>query len=275
MKFRNLLLCLLLGIVLTGFANVYTYAAEENTVTKDTGAQGTATEQDTTDKSKDLNTTNDTVADNITSVSNSDAINESTETAETDSAKDDTTTERADDSLQEETLKEDTSKEDNTAKAEETKTKKVKKAVKKASTSKKTEAKKTKAKYSEADLRLLSALIYCEANAESYNGKLAVGIVVMNRVRSKAYPDTVKGVIYQKYQFGPASNGALSKALARYDKGRFTSGSEKDCIKAAKEALSGVTTITVNGKKIDFSKYLYFSGYLKGCTFTLGNHEFK
>ncbi|MFU0828718.1 MAG: hypothetical protein ACFWTJ_14535 [Lachnoclostridium sp.] len=97
----------------------------------------------------------------------------------------------------------------------------------------------------------------------------------MNRVRSKAYPDTVKGVIYQKYQFGPASNGALSKALARYDKGRFTSGSEKDCIKAAKEALSGVTTITVNGKKIDFSKYLYFSGYLKGCTFTLGNHEFK
>ena len=46
------------------------------------------------------------------------------------------------------------------------------------------------------DTRLLAALIYCEAGIETYNGKLAVGAVVMNRVRSAAYPNTISGVIF-------------------------------------------------------------------------------
>lgn len=129
--------------------------------------------------------------------------------------------------------------------------------------------------YSKSDLRLLSALIYCEANSESYNGKLAVGIVVMNRVRSSRYPDTVKGVIYQKYQFSPVSSGSLKDALEEYDNDKFNSSAEKDCIKAAKAALSGDKTITVNGKEKDFSKYLSFSGRLPGYTYELGNHQFK
>lgn len=135
--------------------------------------------------------------------------------------------------------------------------------------------KKVTEKYTKAELRLLSALIYCEAQGESYNGKLAVGIVVLNRVRSDRYPDTLKNVIYQKYQFSPTTNGTLKKALAEYDKGRFTSSSEKDCIKAAKAALNGAKSITVNGKEKSFSKYLSFSGSLKGYTYRVGNHKFK
>jgi spore germination cell wall hydrolase CwlJ-like protein len=130
-------------------------------------------------------------------------------------------------------------------------------------------------KYTAGELRLLSALIYCESQGESYNGKLAVGIVVMNRKRSDAYPDSLKGVIYQKYQFSPVTNGTLNKALAEYDKGHFTSTSEKQCIKAAKTALNGAKSITINNNKVGFSRYLSFSGKLKGYTYRIGNHQFK
>ncbi len=142
-------------------------------------------------------------------------------------------------------------------------------------TTAKTTIQTTKAKYSAADLRLMSAIIYCEAGSESYNGKLAVGIVIMNRVRSNRYPNSVKGVIYQKSQFSPVRTGSLNKALKDYDKGGFTSAKEKESIKAAKAALSGEKNITVNGKKKDFSKYLSFSGKIKGYTFKLGHHQFK
>jgi hypothetical protein len=129
--------------------------------------------------------------------------------------------------------------------------------------------------FTKADLRLLSALIYCESQSESYNGKLAVGIVVMNRKRSDLYPDTLRSVIYQRYQFSPVTNGTLKRALAEYDNGNFTSVSEKQCLKAAKTALTGAKSITVNGKVKTFSRYLYFSGRLKSYTYQLGNHQFK
>lgn len=149
-------------------------------------------------------------------------------------------------------------------------------SVKKESTqTAKKESTQTVKKYSEYQLRLLSSIIYCEANSESYNGKLAVAIVVMNRVRSNRYPDTIREVVYQKYQFSPVNNGTLKKALAEYDNGKFTSPMEKECIKAAKAALTGTVNITVKGKNKNFSKYLYFSGYLRGYTFKLGNHKFK
>ena len=54
---------------------------------------------------------------------------------------------------------------------------------------------------------LLAALIQCEAGGESYEGQLAVGAVVMNRVRSGAYPNTIHGVIYASGQFTPAQSG--------------------------------------------------------------------
>jgi hypothetical protein len=129
--------------------------------------------------------------------------------------------------------------------------------------------------FNKSDLRLLSAIIYCEAGNEPYAGKVAVGIVVMNRKASSAFPNSIKGVIYQPYQFSPVRNGALKKALKKYDAGKFTSTYHKQCIKAAKEALSGVKSVNYNGKKIDCSKFKFFSGGLKGAKVTIKGHRFK
>ena len=83
---------------------------------------------------------------------------------------------------------------------------------------------------------LLAALIQCEAGAESYEGKVAVGAVVMNRVRSAAYPNSIHGVIYASGQFTPAMNG---KVNAVYESGKISAS----CIQAAEEALSGVSNV--------------------------------
>lgn len=83
---------------------------------------------------------------------------------------------------------------------------------------------------------LLAALIHCEARGEEYEGQLAVGAVVMNRVRSEAYPDTVHGVIYASGQFSPAQNGKLNRVL---ESGKISAS----CITAAEEALAGVSNI--------------------------------
>ena len=83
---------------------------------------------------------------------------------------------------------------------------------------------------------LLAALIQCEAGGESYEGQLAVGAVVMNRVRSGAYPDNVYGVIYASGQFTPALNGKVDQV---YLSGRI----RESCIKAAEEAIAGNTNV--------------------------------
>lgn len=83
---------------------------------------------------------------------------------------------------------------------------------------------------------LLAALIQCEAGGESYEGQLAVGAVVMNRVRSGAYPDTIHGVIYASGQFTPAQSGKVNRVL---ESGNI----KQSCIDAAKEAISGVSNV--------------------------------
>lgn len=83
---------------------------------------------------------------------------------------------------------------------------------------------------------LLAALIYCEAGCESYEGKLAVGAVVMNRVRSGAYPNSIHGVIYASGQFTPALNGKLNSV---YASGSYSA----ECVQAAQEALAGVSNV--------------------------------
>lgn len=86
------------------------------------------------------------------------------------------------------------------------------------------------------DLRLLAALIHCEAGSETYNGKLAVGAVVMNRVRSGAYPNTISGVIFASGQFTPAMNGKVARV---YTNGNFANG----CYEAAQAAINGETNV--------------------------------
>ena len=140
---------------------------------------------------------------------------------------------------------------------------------------KKTTKKKATKKYTNAELRLMSSLIYCEANGEPYAGKLAVGIVVMNRKSSKSFPNTVKGVIYQKYQFGPTRNGSLSRALKRYEAGQFKSKAEKDCIKAAKAALEGTKKVTYKSKSHNLKTFHFFSTRVSGARLKIQNHQFK
>ena len=82
---------------------------------------------------------------------------------------------------------------------------------------------------------LLGALIQAEAGNQCYDGKLAVGAVVLNRVKSGKYPNSIREVIYAPGQFGPASNGTLDVILAN--------GVNAECMQAAKEALEGATTV--------------------------------
>lgn len=164
-----------------------------------------------------------------------------------------------------------------TAAVEKNQSKTSDKNSKKSTTKKGTASKKStqKAKYSKKELRLMASIINCEAGAESYQGKLAVGIVVMNRVASKSFPNTVKGVIYQKYQFSPVRNGSLNKRLRQYDAGKTHSKQWKDCISAAKKTLSGQQTIMVGGKTKSLKGYHFFSVTLAGAKFKLGGHRFK
>lgn len=85
------------------------------------------------------------------------------------------------------------------------------------------------------EVRLLAALIQCEAGNSSYEGMLAVGSVVMNRVRSGAYPGSISGVVYQPGQFPPALNGSVANVAA--------GGVKSSCLQAAQEAING-TDIT-------------------------------
>lgn len=77
----------------------------------------------------------------------------------------------------------------------------------------------------------LPALIECEAGGESYTGMVAVGAVVVNRVNSGSFPNSVSGVIYQSGQFTPVATGTFQSVLAR--------GARSDCYAAAQAALAG------------------------------------
>lgn len=84
------------------------------------------------------------------------------------------------------------------------------------------------------DVTLLGALIQCEAGGECYEGQVAVGAVVMNRVRA-GYAGSISGVIYQSGQFPPATNGTMASVLA--------SGVSGSCMQAAQAAISGVDNV--------------------------------
>ena len=105
---------------------------------------------------------------------------------------------------------------------------------------------------------LLAALIHCEAGGEPYEGQVAVGAVVMNRVRSAAYPNTIHGVIYASGQFTPAMSGKVNRVL---ESGKIY----ESCIRAAEEALSGVSNV---GELTHFRRVNGREGLI------IGNHVF-
>ncbi|NLL73274.1 MAG: cell wall hydrolase, partial [Clostridiales bacterium] len=104
--------------------------------------------------------------------------------------------------------------------------------------------------YTEEELKLLACLVHSEAGDQSYEGKLAVANVVLNRMKSKKFPNTMKDVIYQPGQFSVAKNGSLKKQLSNYE--NYSSKSHKLTIKAAKAALSGENNI---GDRLYFHAY--------------------
>lgn len=108
----------------------------------------------------------------------------------------------------------------------------------------------------QADRELLASLIFCEAGNQPYEGQVAVGAVVMNRVKSGAYPNTISEVIYQSGQFTPAMTGWL-------DSVRANAGYTASAMQAAEEALAGISPV---------GDCLYFS--TGGWGMRIGDHYF-
>lgn len=107
------------------------------------------------------------------------------------------------------------------------------------------------------EVSLLAALIYCEAGNQSYEGMVGVGAVVMNRVKSPAYPNTIYSVIYASGQFTPAMSGKVARV--------YQSGAPEMCYQAAIAALNGETTV---GGATHFRRNNGRPGYV------LGDHVF-
>jgi len=117
------------------------------------------------------------------------------------------------------------------------------------------------------DLYWLSRIIHAEAEAEPYKGKVAVGSVVLNRVKSSSFPSTIKGVIFEYYkgipQFSPVADGTIYKTPSQ------------ESIQAAKDALNGV-------RPVSNSTYFFNPDKAKGSWIVqnktlhtrIGNHVF-
>lgn len=109
-----------------------------------------------------------------------------------------------------------------------------------------------------SELDILAALIQCEAGGEPYEGQVAVGAVVMNRVRCGGYPNTITEVIYQSGQFSPASGGKMESLI-------LNNTTKASCRQAAQEAINGVSNV---GDALHFRR----KGNREGLI--IGNHVF-
>lgn len=108
----------------------------------------------------------------------------------------------------------------------------------------------------EYEKQLLASLIFCEAGNQPYEGQVAVGAVVMNRVKSGVYPNNIAEVIYQSGQFTPAMTGWLDSVLS-------SSGYTSSAMQAAEDALAGSNPV---------GDCLYFS--TGGYGMQIGDHYF-
>ena len=120
----------------------------------------------------------------------------------------------------------------------------------------------TASSVSSSDTALLAKLIYGEARGESYTGQVAVGAVVMNRVKSSSFPNTVSGVIYQPYAFTAVSDGQINLTP------------NNTAYEAAKAAMNGYDptggAIYYYNPSTASSKWIYS----RKTTVTIGNHVF-
>ncbi len=113
-----------------------------------------------------------------------------------------------------------------------------------------------------SELEWLAATIQAEAGGESYTGKLAVGSVIMNRVKSSAFPNDIKSVITQNMQFASYRSGKVELIIAN--------GPNSTCVSAAKEVLGGARV----GDYLFFMTK-YYADYYGISEYTMiGNHAF-
>lgn len=129
-------------------------------------------------------------------------------------------------------------------------------AAEQAEAQRKAEEEAAVAQIQEADKELLASIIFCEAGNQPYEGQVAVGAVIMNRVKSAVYPNSISEVVYQSGQFGPAMTGWL-------DSVRYSAGYTPSAMQAAIDALSGSNPI---------GDCLYFDQ--GGMGYQLGDHYF-
>lgn len=116
--------------------------------------------------------------------------------------------------------------------------------------------------YSNSDLNLLAHLVYAEARGESYTGQVAVASVVLNRVKSSSFPNTVAGVIYQRGAFSVVDDGQINLTP------------NKTAISAAQDAI--------NGWDPSYGAIYYFNPntatsswiWSRPVTVVIGNHRF-
>lgn len=117
-------------------------------------------------------------------------------------------------------------------------------------------------KYSSADVQLLARLIYGEARGESYTGQVAVGAVVLNRIKSSSFPNTISAVIYQPYAFTAVADGQINYAP------------NSTAYSAAKDAINGWDptggAIYYYNPRTATSAWIYS----RKVTTTIGNHVF-
>lgn len=109
------------------------------------------------------------------------------------------------------------------------------------------------------DVQLLGALIQLEAGNQPYEGQLAVGAVVMNRVRSGRYPNNIADVIYAPGQF-PYASTKVHEVMAR--------GVKASCLQAAQEAINGVSNVG------SFTHFKSASSSVSGASIVIGGHVF-
>lgn len=109
-----------------------------------------------------------------------------------------------------------------------------------------------------SEVDILAALIQCEAGGEPYEGQVAVGAVVMNRVRSGGYPNTITDVIYASGQFVPASKGKMESLI-------LNGNIKPSCVQAANEVINGACNV---GEALHFRRNNGRDGLV------IGNHVF-
>lgn len=125
------------------------------------------------------------------------------------------------------------------------------------------QAKKTN--YTEEDVALLARLIHGEARGEPYKGQVAVGAVVLNRMKSKSFPSTMEEVIFQKNQFSCVNDGQFYIDIPK----------DSSVYKAAREALEGNDPsngcVYFYNPEISTSRWIFEN---TKTVITIGSHRF-